>query len=400
MRAERYLEAALSGAVDDVASAGAGGRNAALNRAAFGLGGLLHAGLSADVAEAALVSAALAAGLSHAEAVATCRGALQRGAENPRELPAELGRPRAGFHRRLAPRPARPARPAPVELDPPEDAQGVLVELWEAIRGDALPSEAVAYLEGRALSARVAHDAGCRMPSREVLAEVWRSKGWEAFEAAGLVRRPKDGGRLVPAWKMHANEAARLWVPIWSPVWTDAPVAYRWRAVWPGAKVKACGPATAAHAWRDWPLGVHWPCSLWWGDRSAPKPVVVCEGEPDWLCLSAALEPGATVLGMPGTSGWREHWWTLLESAPALIGALHDDEAGRKATRTIGAALARAVPDETQRPPRELRAPPAGGDWNDGTQREGASALAPLVALVSDALARTAEEGRGVEDEL
>jgi len=397
MRAERYLGAALSGAVGDVASAPAGGRNAALNRAAFALGQLVPAGLSSDVAEAALVSAALAAGLSQAEAVATCRGAMRAGADNPRELPAEMGRPGAGFGRRW--KATLPARPVPVELEPPEAAQGVLVALWEAMRGDALPGEAVAYLEGRSLSARVAHDAGCRMPSREVLAEVWRSHGKDAFEAAGLVRRPKDGGRLVPAWKMHANEAARLWVPIWSPVWPAAPVAYRWRAVWQGAKVKACGPATSGHAWRDWPLGVRWACSLWWGERSAPAPVVVCEGEPDWLCLAAALEPGATVLGMPGTSGWREHWWPLLESAPALIVALHADEAGRRAAATIGAALARSVPDAAERPLRAMMPPAAGGDWNDATQREGASALAPLVALVGDALARTAEEGRGVEDE-
>jgi hypothetical protein len=385
---QAYLEGAVSAALDAVRSAPEGGRRSALNREAFALGGLVPHGLDATALDAALVNAAVAAGLPVAEAVATVRAALADGARTPRSLPAGLEEGPVGRRRLVRPTSAPLPPPAPpVDTAPPEEVRPLLSALWEAMRGDALPPHAVAYLEGRALSPRVAHDAGCRVPTRDQLAEVWQGHGRKAFAAAGLLRE-KEGGEWVPAWKIHANEGARLWVPVWSPVWPDAPVAYRWRVLWDGARVKALGVKTAAHAWRDWPLGVRWAETLWWGDRSAPAPVVVCEGEPDWLALAEALEPGAAVLAMPGTSGWRDHWWPLLADAPALFVALHDDEAGRRATRSIGRALARAVPNEAERPLRRAMAPPAGGDWNDATRALGRAGVAPLVELVTGALRR------------
>ena len=287
-------------------------------------------------------------------------------------------------------------KPKPPELAPPEGVRAVLRAVWDAMRDAPLPADAVAYLEGRALCPVVAHDAGCRVPERDAMAAAWMAAGKNreeraaAWMAAGLLR-VKDG-KPVPAWRMHGAEADRLWVPVWSPVWTDAPVAYRWRALWPEKRVKVCGMTTAGFEWRDWPLGVRWHESLWWGDRSAPAPVVVvCEGEPDWLTLAKALEPRAMVLGMPGTQGWRDHWWGLLSDAAAVVVAMRDDDAGKKAVVSVGAALARAIPEKDNRPLRAREAPPAGGDWNDAMQGGGAAALAPLVDLVADALRRGSE---------
>jgi hypothetical protein len=82
-----YLEGAVRRAVEAVASAPPGDRNATVNREAHSLGGLLAQGLPRGPVEAALVAAAVAAGLSEREARYTVRGALDDGERNPRPLP-------------------------------------------------------------------------------------------------------------------------------------------------------------------------------------------------------------------------------------------------------------------------------------------------------------------------
>lgn len=86
--ASRYCMAALDGAVQDMRGAGSGMRNKTLNRAAFGLGQLVHTGqISETVIRAALSEAARSAGLADAEIGPTLDSGLRSGMDKPRQLP-------------------------------------------------------------------------------------------------------------------------------------------------------------------------------------------------------------------------------------------------------------------------------------------------------------------------
>lgn len=106
-REAAYVRRALEGEVQRVLLAVAGpqeGRNKALNRAAYSLGGLVGAGLlSRAEAEGALRPAALSRGLGEREVEATLRSGLDAGVLKPRAVPQKGG----------AAQQATPARAAP-----------------------------------------------------------------------------------------------------------------------------------------------------------------------------------------------------------------------------------------------------------------------------------------------
>ncbi len=81
-----YLAAALRGERGRVASAPPSTRNDTLNRAAYSLGQLEHAGLLRAEAEPEIVAAAITAGLREAEARATFASGWTAGTENPRAI--------------------------------------------------------------------------------------------------------------------------------------------------------------------------------------------------------------------------------------------------------------------------------------------------------------------------
>ncbi len=95
-----YFDKVAESAVIDMAAAGPGNRNMALNRAAFSLGRHAHMrGASIDAAIQSLHVAAEASGLHRHEVLATIGSGFRRGAENPREIdentpfqPSELDR--------------------------------------------------------------------------------------------------------------------------------------------------------------------------------------------------------------------------------------------------------------------------------------------------------------------
>jgi len=80
----RYGRAALRGECETVREAAPGGRNDALNTAAFRLGQLVPHELTESAAEQALLEAALAAGLGEGEAMRTIRSGLRAGMVEPR----------------------------------------------------------------------------------------------------------------------------------------------------------------------------------------------------------------------------------------------------------------------------------------------------------------------------
>jgi hypothetical protein len=87
-RARRYVQAALDAELAAVTTAPVGARNATLNRAAFRLGQLAGAGLTArEVLADALLHAARSAGLGDTEAKPTIASGLGAGERHPRQLP-------------------------------------------------------------------------------------------------------------------------------------------------------------------------------------------------------------------------------------------------------------------------------------------------------------------------
>ena len=86
-RTRAYVAAAIQDEYQRVRAAREGSRNATLNEAAFALGTLAAAGADESDCEAALISAAIVAGLSEDEARRTFRSGWQAGRENPREMP-------------------------------------------------------------------------------------------------------------------------------------------------------------------------------------------------------------------------------------------------------------------------------------------------------------------------
>jgi hypothetical protein len=80
-KARRYALAALRGAVERVAGAAEGGRNARLNAETFGLARFIGAGaLSPGELADAMAHAGIAAGLNRREVEATLASALRRAA--------------------------------------------------------------------------------------------------------------------------------------------------------------------------------------------------------------------------------------------------------------------------------------------------------------------------------
>lgn len=87
-RARRYCLAALDNAVRKLQGTGEGGRNDALNEAAFSLATLVHTGgLTETTIRAALADAARSIGLAQGEIDATLRSAISAGLQAPRALP-------------------------------------------------------------------------------------------------------------------------------------------------------------------------------------------------------------------------------------------------------------------------------------------------------------------------
>ena len=86
-RLQRYAEAALSHAVDDIHDAVQGGRNSTLFRCSASMGNLVGAGiLEKDVAQSFLVSAGTDTGLDPAEAEKTVSSGLSTGMADPKDL--------------------------------------------------------------------------------------------------------------------------------------------------------------------------------------------------------------------------------------------------------------------------------------------------------------------------
>lgn len=85
-REAKYAEAVLAKALAEIAQSGPGGRNQALNRAAYSVGRVAHFGLDPEKTIHELVEAAQRVGLPFPEAGYTAKKAFAKGQQNPRTL--------------------------------------------------------------------------------------------------------------------------------------------------------------------------------------------------------------------------------------------------------------------------------------------------------------------------
>ena len=95
-RGRAYVQAAIDRACDDITSASEHGRNQTLNRAAYGIGRVLHlpGAVAREAAMAALVEAGRSAGLKRSECRRTVKSGLDAG-ERHKRTPESRGRPDA-----------------------------------------------------------------------------------------------------------------------------------------------------------------------------------------------------------------------------------------------------------------------------------------------------------------
>ncbi len=186
----RYGLAALEAEAAEVRATPEGARNHRFNAACFAAGQLVSGGeLDAGTAEAALIAAALAAGLPEREARSTFRSGFEAGLREPRSAPPREERPA----------PEEPAA-APV---PPDDGKRPVIR-----SGPDLP-RVVDELE-----AALAADPGTRLFTRAGLLVRVVEHGPREGKRPGAIRRPRGLPIIAPAgvdWLTERAAAGAEW---------------------------------------------------------------------------------------------------------------------------------------------------------------------------------------------
>lgn len=361
-RRQAYVEAAVHRILDDLIGVGKGGRNNALNRAAFAIGQFVGAGaLSRQDAEYMLEKTGALLGLKPREMAVTIKSGLNRGADHPRQLPegdeVNVSVPHRAVERKIEPL-----------IGPPENLKAILQSAWDLLRAwnhrDASP-ELRSFMIARRLKWRDVLNYGC-VEIRD------QDRGWFPDTLGTLAELGEESLGRSLGWAGDFGlwlgwQEPGLIVPLWSQIWPDAPVAYRWR---PWAEKRRAKRKTWAMSgsepWRQWPL-----ISTVKGSRA----VVIVEGEPDFLTMWRELsELGISCIGLPGAS-WPEAWDQLLRFK-AVIVATDADEAGQAVAKKIGLAC-------DQLRIRFERVEPQGAkDWSDVVS-QGIASAAQIAAFFS-----------------
>lgn len=204
---ERYVAAAVERECENVAQAASGGRNEALNRAAFALGTIVGAGhLDAHLAADRLLDAARAARLVRDDGqravMATIESGLTAGAQHPREMPA----PRAKAEKAEEPRAQRKAS-TELGADQASMADGIGNDLLT--EDEAALRFAVLYT-GRL---RYCHDHGAWF---EWTGSIWRKNAtglafhWARELARQLAAEEADKTRMTASKAAFAGAVERF----------------------------------------------------------------------------------------------------------------------------------------------------------------------------------------------
>ena len=392
---KRYVEAAVFRILNELNGVGSGGRNVALNHAAFGLGQFVGAGaLDYSDAAMALDSAAASLGISKAEAANTIKSGLRSGSNKPRELPNDDDRSEVRIPAiATAPRPIYQVQP------PPKLLQGLLQVAWDA-RGAWEPHHHASpdlrrFMDQRRLSWPDLVNFGCfeLLPPEQLLIQ----EHIDVLREEGATAQLEELGWVGEHGVWLGFQEPGLLVPIWSSAWMRAPVAYRWRPWAAFRRVKRKTWAMpGSQPWRQLPLwrrgpwdqihdvweqvcrdmeqlGLEEPKREDHGPRDERIAVIV-EGEPDFLTLHEPLSQlGVTCIGLPGAM-WLEPWDALLRDMKRVIIATDADKAGEDVARKIGLACeALSV--------RYSRVEPQDKDWSDVVSLQKATATEVAVYL-------------------
>ena len=320
-RAGAYSRAALAGLLSDLASAGEGERNAALNRAAHRAGRLVAAGaVDGEAAARELEAAALALGLPLPEVTATLRSGLRAGMSNPATVPeGEPAPPRPGPARA----PVLPPEPPQGQEPPPRPPRAEVEALWRLARPVTEDREVSTWLAGRAISrGRVelydlarAIPAGAQLPRWAGCQRV----PWSAHHR--LVAR--GWGSTGAAESLHARAVGEL--PEGLP-----------KGLWPAAGAGSARGLVMADGWGRQILTTGGRPDGWAGE------LVVAEGLPDWLDVatnySDSDEAAPAVFGVTAGS-WTPEIAARVPEGTRVIIATDPDEAGDKYAQKVGATF-------------------------------------------------------------
>jgi len=320
----RYVEAAVDSEIQALRHTSSG-RACATFKAAAAIGGFVGAGeVERSVAERALLSAALETGLPEREAAGHIRRGILRGEKTPRTVPETV------CHRNIksrVPHSARPAAPTRTEAEtiPARPPHQEVAALW-------------------AVSLPVTADADCAawFAHRYGRAAAWSLQQTDLWDLARVI----PTGLRLPRWARYqggpwTHTGHRIIFRLWDH--TGQAASLRARSVETSVAPKSLAPAgyTVKGLVLADPLAqqlLGGVCPSWW----QPRPVVVAEGEPDWLLWALrqreAGEQGPAVLGVE-SGAWSPQIAARIPTGASVVIRTHHDEPGERYAKQIAVSL-------------------------------------------------------------
>ncbi len=219
------LDKAIARILNTISDARQGGRNAALNRAAFSLGQFLSH-IPRDKAEADLMAAALFCGLDRVEAKATITSGLDAGIRKPRDLSHIVRGRIGGVSWRWPARRQQAGQPQPAKPDPDPEQQSkadYARQLWRQAQ-PAAGTLVQTYLRGRGITcpmpdklrflARHNHrPTGTAWPALVALIEHQPGSGLQAIQRIYLQSDGKGKAPVTPdKMSLGAVKGGAFWI--------------------------------------------------------------------------------------------------------------------------------------------------------------------------------------------
>jgi len=230
-----------------------------------------------------------------------------------------------------------PALP-PTAVTWPKGRLDIHQEVWKIVKDVPLTGEAKAWLVSREITPAIAHEIGCRdfAPVAQEIGDLLKGLPETLRRESGFFST--TGHLWGPLQSiLTKGQSTGLCFPSIVPGY-DFPLSWRWRLYKPfngrNGPVKVLAQPSAGVP--IMPLGL---------DRVTmfSGPVIICEGEPDFLSLlEASLRVGkpVEVVGICDmASGWRNEWTPHLSQATRVIVATHDMGNGYKLATQVGVAL-------------------------------------------------------------